>query len=302
MMNFELALIEWLQTQTKSHPDIALGLGDDMAALAVEGSMILASSDMLLDGVHFQTEHQSLGEIGRKAIACSLSDCAAMAVRPKCATVSVAIPQSWNLEQAQNLYRGMFDMADNFDLLIVGGDTTRWQHPLVIDVAITATPFENVDPVMRSGAKPGDTLYVTGPLGGSLLGRHLTFEPRVREARLIAEALGMRLHAMMDISDGLSMDLRRMCQASHVGATLDELLLGAVISEASVRAAGSGDRSPMDHCLNDGEDFELLLAAEGVDDPAEIAMYPVGRVTDGEILIQRTDGTTEVLEPGGYLH
>lgn len=295
-------MIEWLQAHTKSHPDLALGLGDDMAALVLEGSMILVSSDMLLDGVHFQSERHSPGEIGRKAMACSLSDCAAMAVRPRCATVSVAIPLAWSLEQAKDLYRGMFDIAEKFELLIVGGDTTRWQHPLAIDVAVTATPYENIDPVMRGGAQAGDTLYVTGPLGGSLLGSHLTFEPRVREARVIAETLGTRLHAMMDISDGLSTDLRRMCQASGTGAILDERLLEAVVSEDAEGSARADGRSAIDHCLNDGEDFELLLAADGVSDSIEVALYAVGRVAEGEVCIQQADGTMQILEPGGYLH
>ncbi len=295
-------MVEWLRAHAKRRPDLALGLGDDMAALSIDGSMILASSDMLLDGIHFQTERHSLGEIGRKAIACSLSDCAAMAVRPKCATVSVAIPLLWNLEQAKDLYRGMFDIADQYELLIAGGDTTRWQHPLAIDVAVTAMPFENIDPVTRSGAKLGDTLYVTGPLGGSLLGRHLTFEPRIREARMTAETLGTRLHAMMDISDGLSTDLWRMCQASYVGAVLDERLLEDVVSEDAVRAAGSDGRSSIEHCLNDGEDFELLVAVEGVNEATELSLYPVGRVTDAEVCIRRLDGTMEAIESGGYVH
>ncbi|MHC4696964.1 MAG: thiamine-phosphate kinase [Planctomycetota bacterium] len=308
----ELELVEWLRQQQGKHPGVGLGIGDDMAAVRTYADLLLISSDMLLDSVHFDTVKHKLEQIGRKAIACSLSDCAAMAVRPLGATVSVALPAAAQADptpeggfDAKALFRGMFAIAAEHDLAIVGGDITRWKHPLAIDVAITATPFDGIDPVTRSGARPRDTLYVTGPLGGSLLGRHMTFTPRVDEAKAIAEALGAGLHAMIDISDGLSLDLWRMCEASGVGAILDENDLQWVISEdARVLAAGpEGEgRTALDHLLSDGEDFELLLAVAGGSAVPGVQLHRVGSITDSDLCIRGLNGRVEPLEPKGFLH
>ena len=186
----ELEFVEWLRSQQVDLPGVKLGIGDDMAIVQPPTGPVLLSSDMLLDGVHFDTKRHALSQIGRKAIACSLSDCAAMAVCPMAAMVSVAFPSSGTMDDAQELYRGMSAIAAEYELAIVGGDTTAWDKPLAIDVAIAATPYDGIEPVTRSSARAGDTLYVTGQLGGSLLGRHLSFRPRVGEARALAEAFG----------------------------------------------------------------------------------------------------------------
>ena len=305
MASDELEFVEWLreqQTRRARHPSVVLGIGDDMAAVTSSSAMILVSSDMLLDGVHFDTGRHELSQIGRKAIACSLSDCAAMAVRPVAVTVSVAFPTETPLGDAQELYRGMYAIASEYETALAGGDTTRWNHPLAIDVAITAEPYEGIDPVTRAGAKVGDVLYVTGPLGGSLLGRHLMFTPRVLEARKIAEELGGGLHAMIDISDGLSLDLWRMCEASKVGATLKESRLQQVISPDAQEAADADDRTALEHALGDGEDFELLIAASSTATVTGIPLLPVGEVTDGDLLLRRTNDQVDRLEPKGWVH
>ncbi len=322
MAGIELELIEWLRRQGggKAHRSfkparmptrgatgsstIPLGIGDDMAIIDLSFGRLLVSSDMLLDGVHFDTKRHGLSLIGRKAIACGLSDCAAMAVEPRAATVSVALPSGMSLVSAQTLLAGMRAIADEFNLALVGGDTTSWENSLAIDVAILATPYPGIEPVRRSGATTGDILFVTGQLGGSLLGRHLTFTPQVALARNIAEALGDRLHAMMDLSDGLALDLWRMCQASGTGATLEESRLEAVISPDARRAASADRRSPLDHALSDGEDFELLLA---VDPEASLhgllpPLQAVGTVIASGLCIVRPDGRTCPLEPKGYAH
>ena len=315
----ELALVDWLRQQQRQRAGVRLGVGDDMAivtahragahGLDADGqpidSSFLISSDMLLDGVHFDTATQPFAAIGQKAIACGLSDCAAMAVEPVAATVSLALPHAARLADVQELFHGMFAMADEFGLAIVGGDTTRWgsaEGRLAIDVAVTASAYPNIEPVTRRGARPGDRLYVTGPLGGSLLGRHLTFVPRVREARALAATLGARLHALMDISDGLSLDLSRMIRASNVGASLHESDLAEAISADAVRAASDSGRTPLDHALSDGEDFELLLAVEGdvVDPPA--TLLAVGYVTERVLTLTRRTGEVEPLEPKGFVH
>ena len=304
MAAMELDFVDWVQARTaaRGHPSVRLGVGDDMAILDVAGSNLLLSSDMLLDGVHFDTGSQALSLIGRKALACCLSDCAAMAVKPVAATISIAWPDNFSLDQGKQLFEGAEELAAEFDLAIVGGDTTRWAHPLAIDVAMTATPYAGVIPVTRSGAQPGDGVYVTGMLGGSSLGHHLSFTPRVNEARSIATALGHRLHAMLDISDGLSLDLWRMTRASKIGAKLDEGALEEIISDDAKRMAGSDGRSPLDHALHDGEDFELLMAISGDVTDLNDKLYRVGEIVETGYTLARRDGTERPLEPKGYVH
>lgn len=302
MVGDELQFVEWLRGQCRKSAAVKLGVGDDMAVLKMPAGQTLVASDMLLDGVHFDTRRHTLQQIGRKAVACSLSDCAAMAVEPVAATVSVSLPAKTTFSDAKELYNGVLGIADEYGLAIVGGDTTSWKHPLAIDVAVVATPYEGIEPVTRSGARAGDGLFVTGHLGGSLLGRHLTFTPRVREARVLAETLGRRLHAMLDISDGLALDLWRMCQSSCVGAALDEQLLERVISEDARRAATADGIAALDHALADGEDFELLLAVGGEIAHPPVTLYPIGRITEANLVVRRTDGKVEPLEPRGYVH
>ena len=301
----ELQWVSWLQHRAgkaDARPAIALGIGDDMAAIAARAELVLVSSDMLLDGVHFDLARHDPSLVGRKAIACSLSDCAAMAVRPIAFTVSIALPKSLERKTVEQIFEGMFTLADEFDVPLAGGDTTRWDHPLVLDVAITAVPHDGVDPVTRSGAKPGDTLFVTGKLGGSLARRHLTFTPRVKEAEAIARCLGGRLHAMIDISDGLSLDLWRVCEASGVGAVLDERLLQDVVSHDAQVASEQDGNPALGHVLSDGEDFELLLAVNGPVDAPDISLFEIGRVTDGGLTIRKDDGSTAPLKPRGFVH
>lgn len=322
-MSDELQLVEWLRQNCYQPDFVRVGIGDDMAIIDLSekspdnsptnSKCILVSSDMLLDGVHFDTKTQPLDLIGRKAIACSLSDCAAMAVKPVSVTVSVAIPSSQSLEQSKRLFHGMNEIAREFNTAIAGGDTTVWPHALVIDVAIQGIPFAGIEPVRRTGAKAGDLIAVTGPLGGSICGKHLSFTPRVREAETLSRTLGKHLHAMMDISDGLSLDLWRMSGASHVGAILDDEKLQQVISEDAVMVATNDRRTPLDHAISDGEDFELLLAISSTalaSNPATgsqlniggVPLYIVGEFAADGFQLRRTDGTLTKLEPKGYVH
>ena len=301
----ESALIRWLTDQQSPMPaHVPLGIGDDMCIVAAGAETVLLGSDLLLDGVHFDSATHSLESVGRKALACGLSDCAAMAVQPRAATVSVALPDSFNLSHAKALYTEMRALGERFECPVTGGDTTSWSHPLAIDVTVMARPYPGLQPVLRSGAQPGDGLYVTGPLGGSLLGRHLTFEPRVHEAHRLAKNLGCALHAMLDISDGLSLDLHRLCASSNVGARLDESLLEQVVHHDAVEAARGDGRSKLDHVLGDGEDFELLLAVAG--DPrvsvAGVRLHRVGEIVASDLVIRRPNGRVEPLPVQGYEH
>jgi thiamine-monophosphate kinase len=301
MSQFETELVSWLRENAPRADGVELGIGDDMAVLSTGGGRYLLASDMLLDGVHFDVSRHDLGRIGRKSVACCLSDCAAMAVRPLGVVVSVAFTREFGLERAQRLFAGMFAMAREFGISVIGGDTTVWDHPVVVDVAMMAAPFSGIEPVRRNGARPGDGIFVTGRLGGSALGRHLDFVPRVHEARLIAESCGREMHAMMDISDGLSLDLWRMCEASGVGALLEEEAVSEVISPEARELSGSDGRSALEHALSDGEDFELLFTTTTPPKNPGLEISRIGTITESGYFMQNRRGRVP-LEPKGFVH
>lgn len=304
MSHDERELVRWLRSQSEAHPEVLLGIGDDMAALDLGPGPLLVTCDMLLDGVHFDTSTQSLAAIGRKAANCNLSDCAAMAVRPAAAVISLALPRAFGLERTKELIAAIAEASAVFDCRLVGGDTTSWPHPLAIDVTMLAKPYPSSPPVRRSGAEPGDRLFVTGPLGGSLRGKHLTFTPRVLEASRLAESLGPRLHAMLDITDGLTIDADRLREASGVGAILDETLVLAAASDDARAASAESGRSVLEHVFSDGEDFELLFAAEATEEEGRnLGCLPVGEITtEGGLQLRRAAGGTEPLAASGYQH
>lgn len=252
--------------------------GDDMAALPHPFDRLLLSCDMLMDGVDFRSSEHPWRAIGRKAIGVNLSDCAAMAARPLAALVSVALNNQLSTADALELLTGIHEHAREFGCRIVGGDTNSWDYPAAIDVTIAAEIPPGRAPVRRDGARPGDRLYVTGPLGGSILGRHLSFRPRVHEALALASAL--QPSAMIDISDGFALDLWRILSASNCGAEISaEWFERAIHPDA--RDLARRDGSPaLEHALYDGEDFELIVAVPPHVDPADCvshALLPVGR-------------------------
>ena len=301
----EREFVRWLTRRTgRRQGAVALGIGDDMAMLDTGGQPVLITGDMLLEGVHFDSAKHAPSEIGRKAAACSLSDCAAMAVRPIGAVVSLALPRGFTLAQAKTLTEGIATMCEAYECALIGGDTTSWPNPLAIDVAMLATPYANIAPVRRDGAQAGDGIFVTGPLGGSLLGKHLTFTPRVHEARTIAGTLGPKLHAMIDLSDGTGIDLDRIAEASGVGAVLDEALLMKAASEAAHQAAQLDGGAVLDHVLGDGEDFELLVSADLDEATAQrLALLRIGEITKGTGLrLRAANGAEKPLKPQGYQH
>jgi thiamine-monophosphate kinase len=306
MSKGENELVEWLRTRFGSSAvGVPIGIGDDMAVIDIEDNLVAVTADMLMDGVHFDTRKHSYDQIGRKAIACSLSDCAGMACLPRAATVSVALPNTMSMEDVKLLYEGMARIADEFGCAVAGGDTNSWAGPLVIDVAMVAEPIAVRGPVRRSDARVGDTIYVSGQLGGSLAGKHLTFTPRLELADRLAQQPG--LHAMMDISDGLSMDLWRLCRASNCHAELDVDAVMETVSDAARQQAGADGRSPLEHALHDGEDFELLVVGTAVLRHEQYLLIPVGRVTairhgESTLSMLYADGRREPLEPQGYEH
>lgn len=307
MEKSERDLVRHLRERFKPNPHrVPIGIGDDMAAVRFSGNVVLVTADMLMDGIDFRTAEHTPQQIGRKALACGLSDCAAMVVLPIGALVSVALSNTWSMQQAQELYEGMAALSEAYHCPIVGGDTNSWDHPLVVDVSVLAQALHGISPVQRRGARPGDGLYISGPLGGSLLGRHLSFEPRIVAARRLAEMLGPDLHAMLDISDGLALDLSRLCEASGVGAEVDaaRLTAGAIHPDAE-RAGADDGRTPLDHALHDGEDFELLAACGRSEDAINLPTgrwLRVGQIVESGLALVHAGGKREPLEPRGWEH
>jgi thiamine-monophosphate kinase len=302
----EFAFIDWLRRRTPSAAQVLIGPGDDTAALAWSGATCLVTTDMLLDGSCFRLDEAGPRRVGRKAMAVNLSDIAAMAGVPVAAVVSVGLPRKGGRALAEELYLGLRDVADAFDTAIVGGDTNSWDGPLVINVAVLGEPGASatgVRAVRRSGAKVGDWLLATGSFGGSILGKHLDFTPRVREALAIHEAAD--LHAMIDVSDGLAADVDKICAESGCGAVLRAEAIP--IDPATQRL--NDDRTPLQHALGDGEDFELVFAVAPDDGRRLLASQPVSGITLAHIgecvpagLWIEENGARRPLPPTGYVH
>jgi thiamine-monophosphate kinase len=248
--------------------------------------------------------------VGHKALAVSLSDLAAMGSRPEAVVVAVALPRRGGEQLGRDIQAGLAALAAAHGVALAGGDTNSWDGPLVISTtAIGSVPAGGA--WRRDGARPGDLLVASGRFGGSLLGRHLAVTPRCEEAAAIAGAY--QVHAAIDVSDGLALDVARMMEASGTGAVVD-LAAVPVHPDAVAMAARPGDgRTPLDHALGDGEDFELVLALPAAEARRLVAtaghLTPrthwsiIGEVVAGAGLVARTgDGQTRPLAPTGYVH
>ena len=290
----ESGIIERIARKVTNDSSVVCGIGDDAAVLKyTKARYLLFTSDMLVEGVDF-TSRVRPQELGHKAIACSLSDIAAMGGRAKYSLVSIGMPEKNPLKFIDGFYEGALKLAKRFKANVVGGDLS-FSKKIVIDVSTVGEVKKN-KLVLRSGAKPGDIIFVSGSLGGSIYGRHLRFIPRLEEANYLVS--NYRVNSMMDISDGLSLDLYRLCRASNVGAVIYENLI-----PVSKQAKSAGE------ALNMGEDFELLFTLSGQE--AKRLNKNCGRTFTaiGEIrqagcgikLITR-DYKEKLLEPKGYQH
>ncbi len=300
----ELELVRRLRTMLGQPGGARVAFGDDMCQLVPDDDTLLGTVDMLMDGVDFDSREHSWEAIGRKAMAVNLSDCAAMAVVPVSALCAVALNANMTMDAAVELHRGAHEFGLRYACPIVGGDTNSWPAPTAISISITARVAPGTTPVRRNGGLAGVRIFVTGPSGGSILGRHMTFEPRVELALDISRRL--RPHAMIDISDGLALDLGRVLTASGCGAVLDEAALEAVIHPDARLLAERDGRSPRDHTLHDGEDFELIvvLPAEVPDqDWRPLGLLPIGRVASEEgLFLEHADGQRAAIPMRGWEH
>jgi thiamine-monophosphate kinase len=306
----EFGLIEWIRQRERSRSGswTALGIGDDCAILRTSReSGLLATTDMLMDGRHFCLEQDGPEAVGYKALGVNLSDIAAMAGMPRAALIAVALPRKEAVAVAQGIYAGMRALAERFGVDLAGGDTNAWDGPLVVAVTLLGEATVR-GAVRRSGAQPGDVILVTGALGGSLSsGRHLRPEPRIAEALALHEAAN--LHAMIDISDGLSADLGHiLAESGHAGAVLDETAIP--IHPDAWDASRLDGVSALEHALNDGEDFELCLTVSQADaarlaalSPTRATIYRIGEVIDRSgMSLRGRDGRLQPIEPHGFDH
>jgi thiamine-monophosphate kinase len=248
------------------------GIGDDAAIFRPRaGEDLVFTSDFVLEGRHFTLDTHSAADIGHKALARSLSDLAAMGSEPAFCLVSLALPPALNEIWIRSFYKGLLALAKNYKLALAGGDLARFEMVAVDVICCGRVPQGKA--LLRSGAMPGDDIYVTGELGGSAHGfrakrgtswrRHLRPEPRIAAGLALRK---LRVSACMDLSDGLSIDLARLCTESHAGAEIGPHL--PVAPRASLREA-----------LHGGEDYELLFTAPASKKiPEKIAGLPVTRI------------------------
>jgi thiamine-monophosphate kinase len=257
----EHSLIRWIRSRLgKRDGRIVVDSGDDAAVVRFGGTSVLFKTDSVVDDVHFESGTARPESVGHKAIARCLSDVAAMACHPSFAVVALLVPVNAREAYIKRVLAGLERTAKRFGVAVVGGDVASHSGKLSISVALLGET-RGLRPIRRHGARPGDALLVTGPLGGSILGKHLTFTPRVKEALELRRRAA--IHAMIDLSDGLATDLGHLCRESRVGAIVDA---DAVPVSAAARKLSRKDKVPaLKHALGDGEDYELLFAAPKAD-------------------------------------
>jgi thiamine-monophosphate kinase len=291
----ESELLKHIYAANRSLPSrVTIPPGDDMGAVRIGDQQVLITVDQIEDGVHFQWTTTPVEKVARKAVTRNLSDVAAMAAKPVCAVVAVCLPRGFGEAQAERLFDLIRSVGDSYGCPVVGGDIAVWDHPLAISVTLLAEPA-GITPVRRDTARVGDWVCVTGCLGGSLetidgSTHHLDFEPRLSVARKIAGDPAIGLHSMIDLSDGLGVDLARVCRASAVGAELwaDQLPVSAGAKLVSLRDG----LPPWRHALADGEDYELCLTVSSdTRCPDRIDGVPITRV--GMIIARDADAPAD---------
>jgi thiamine-monophosphate kinase len=255
----EDGLIKLLTRDLKQQIRVVCGPGDDCAVVKVGRQLQFLKTDCVVEQVHFLASHDPQA-VGWKALCRSLSDIAAMGGVPHDALVSLAVPLDTEVKWLRRLYFGLGRAARKYRVNLVGGETSRSPGPIFISVFLTGAPARPNQYITRAGGRARDLLFVTGRLGGSLSGHHLSFQPRLEEAAWLVRHF--QIHAMMDLSDGLAADLPRMAKASELGFRLDyekiPLNRGASLTQG----------------LQDGEDYELLFAVSPRTASKLVAAWP----------------------------
>ena len=298
-------------------PEGTVGIGDDCAVLPAGEGELLFSTDLLMEGVHFLRSESSPEDVGWKAAAVNLSDIAAMGGKPVATFLSIALPKDAQGEWAERFIEGYRQISSQYDVPLLGGDTTSSLRDIAVNVGILGR-CQSGKRLMRSGAKVGETIYVTGPLGDSAAGlqavlkgirrseevktlieRHKRPLPRVDAGMILIQS--GKVGAMMDISDGIASDMRHIMKASKVGAViaLDRLPLSSEL--ISVCTEQGWDRYWLS--TSGGEDFELLFTGpDGLENELDIKVYPVGKIVDGNELIWTVEGSAVDYDYMGYKH
>lgn len=304
----ETSFLAYLRGRCRPLPQVAVGIGDDAAVIDPPPGSLVICTDQIIDGVDFRadelakTGHQ-LADVGYKSVAINLSDLAAMGAAPHSILVTLSLPRQNATRIAGDVYEGILEAATAFDLAIAGGDISTYDGPLAVSVtAIGNLPHGSA--WLRSGAIEGDAIVVTGAFGGSLIGRHLRPQPRLEVAARLREQC--QVHAAIDVSDGLSLDLDRLCAAGRLGAELD--LQKIPIHPDAEQLASQTGRTPFEHAWSDGEDFELILTLSQADADRVAGMdlgtplTQIGTIVGRTGLWERTVGRLRRLSPQGYEH
>ncbi len=296
MANGEFGFIEKIKNLFGATVEGGVGIGDDCAVIPMGENDLLVTTDMLIEGVHFLRSDATPEQVGYKAVAVNLSDIAAMGGRPVGTFLSIALPKDAQGEWAERFMAGFAEISRRYGVPLLGGDTTSSLRDVAVNVAVVGT-CPHGGAILRSGAKVGDTIFVTGPLGDSgaglkvllegaertpdgecLLGRHYAPTPRLDEGLALAKSGAV--HAMMDISDGIASDLRHILHASGVGARVELNVLPT--SPQLVRVCADKGWDALELASSSGEDYELLLtASEEIVRKVDFPLYPIGKIIEG---------------------
>ncbi len=325
----EFGFIDTIKEEcTTTSKNVIKGIGDDCAVFAPSsGRVLLLTTDMLVEDIHFLKSKMTPYQLGWKSIAVNLSDIAAMGGRPLVLLISLAIPPKTDVKLMQDFYKGMKDICEHYDITIVGGDTVASPDKLVINISLIGDAKEN-EVLYRSGARPGDSIYLTGNVGDSFAGLkilkkgisapksiasyftkiHNEPNPLIEKGMAIA-ASGLA-NAMIDVSDGLLSDLGHICKESSVGAML---FRSKIPLSSELKSLASREKlNPLELALSGGEDYHLLITVPKVNiknfeivckDKGLLPLYLIGKIVEGKgIKMVNDDGSLEEINIKGFNH
>ena len=299
----EHSFLAYLRGRCRKLAQVTVGIGDDAAVVEPALGQHIACVDQIIDGVDFLSDQHSLSDVGYKSVAINLSDIAAMGGKPTSILVTLSLPSQNSTRIAGEVYEGILEAAEEFNLAIAGGDISTYDGPLAVSVTLLGS-VERDQAFLRSGAAEGDAIMVSGAVGGSIRGRHLRPVPRLDLAHRLRQFV--EVTSAIDISDGLSLDLDRLCAASGVGAELDTEKI-PIHEDAQLLSESSG-RTPFQHAWSDGEDFELLITMSQKDADSLTGkdlgapLTQIGHIVGRTGIWQIQQGKLKRLSPQGYLH